>query len=67
MSWWRRNPVPDQGESQKQAERAIEVSLLQQEAIDELAPQIERKMGILARLNRENNFALRLEQAYHGE
>lgn len=67
MSWWRRRaPVPDQEASQRQAERAIEVSLLQQEAIDELAPQIERKMGILARLNRENNFARRLDAAYAG-
>lgn len=66
MIWWQRKPDVDQEAAQRQAERAIEVSLLQQEAIDALAPQIARKMGILARLNHENNFAAKLHAAYAG-
>lgn len=69
MTWWRRDPDSDQDQenSQRQAEKAIEVSRLQQGAIDDLAPQIEHKMSILARLNRENNFGARLAAAYAGK
>lgn len=69
MTWWRRDPEqdPDQEKSQRQAERAIEMSRLQQGAIDDLAPQIEKKMSILARLNHENNFGARLAAAYAGQ
>lgn len=71
---WLTNPGRDrQANAYKQAQKAVqmaqiaqEVSQRQQEALDELIPPLERKIGVLARINRENNFARRLEAAYRG-
>lgn len=56
------------------ADKALELSLIaqevsekQQEALEELIPEVERKINVIRRINRENNFAARLEAAYAGK
>lgn len=62
MWWFHRRP--DQEAAQRQAQKALEFSRMQQEIIDELAPELEKRASLLARLNRENNFGPKLEAAY---
>jgi hypothetical protein len=63
MTWWRRNRE-EVRTRQGQADKALELSLMQKAVADELSPRVERQMWRLHTLNVQNNFAARLEQAY---
>lgn len=62
--WWFHRNKPDQEAAQRQAQKALELSQIQQEIIDEMTPRLETRASLLARLNHENNFGPKLEAAY---
>lgn len=49
------------------ADAAIVKSLDDAERVSEMTLMVEEKVSLLKRINRENNFALRMEMAYRGE
>jgi hypothetical protein len=63
MTWWRRNRDGVRVRKE-QADKALELSLMQKAVADELSPRVEEQMWRLHTLNVENNFAAKLAQAY---
>ena len=69
MKWGKRKKEQRDWAStgQAQADAAIMKSLDDAERVSEMAQQIDVKLSLLRRINRENNFSLRMEMAYRGE
>jgi hypothetical protein len=63
MTWWRRNRDGVRVRKE-QADKALELSLMQKAVADELSPRVEEQMWRLHTLNVENNFAAKLAHAY---
>lgn len=71
MNWWRPHTKRNVSHEQMKADKALELSHLAQEVAEaqvetlgELVPALVERVGVLDRINRENNFGTRLAMAY---
>lgn len=69
MTWGKRKRAQRDwaSEGQAQADAAIVKSLDDAERVSEMTQMVDVKVSLLKRINRDNNFSVRMEMAYRGE
>jgi hypothetical protein len=69
MTWGKRKKEQRDWAStgQAQADAALVKSLDDAERVSEVTQMVDEKVSLLRRVNRENNFSVRMEMAYRGE